>query len=62
MQGYYDTNLFKPNNTISRAEYLKVLLRSFCVDYTKTVTYNISYTDVDKNAWEAKVIAKALEL
>jgi len=54
MQGYYDTNLFKPNNTISRAEYLKVLLRSFCIDYTKTVTYNISYTDVDKNAWEAK--------
>ncbi len=62
MQGYYDTSLFKPNNTISRAEYLKVLLRSFCIDYSKAVTYNISYTDVDKNAWEAKVIAKALEL
>ncbi len=62
IHGYYNTSLFQPNHTISRAEYLKVLLRAFCIDYQDMVTYDISFEDVDKNAWEAKVIAKALKL
>ncbi|MBW7954534.1 S-layer homology domain-containing protein [Candidatus Gracilibacteria bacterium] len=61
-EGYYDTKLFKPKNTISRAEYLKIILRAFCIDYDDVDTSKIPFKDVDKNSWEAKVIAKALEL
>lgn len=62
VQWYYNSELFKPNNSISRSEYLKVLLRAFCIDYSKMMTDKIPFADVDKDAWEAKVIAKALEL
>lgn len=62
VQWYFNTSLFDPRATISRAEYLKVILRAFCIDYSDTITDNIPFTDVDKTSWEAKVIAKALEL
>ncbi len=59
---YYDTKLFKPKNTISRAEYLKIILRAFCMDYDDVDISKIPFEDVNKDNWEAKVIAKALEL
>lgn len=62
VQWYYNSNLFKPNNTISRAEYLKVILRAFCFDYEDEDTSNLPFTDVNKKNWEAKVIAKAYKL
>lgn len=62
VEWYYDTRLFKPENTISRAEYLKILLRAFCIDYEDQDVSKIPFSDVVKENWEAKVIAKALEL
>jgi lactocepin len=58
----YDDDTFRPENPSSRIEYLKMVLRSFNIDYSSANTSGVPFLDVNKNSWEAKVIAKALEL
>lgn len=62
VNGYYWTNQFKPNNTISRSEYLKVVLKALCMDYENIDVSQLPFLDVDKNTWQAKAISKAFEL
>jgi len=58
----YNDETFRPETPSSRIEYLKMVLRSFDIDYSSADTSGLPFLDVNKNSWEAKVIAKALEL
>ncbi len=59
---WYADNTFRPQNPSSRAEYLKMVLRAMNIDYSNANTASLSFSDINKNSWEAKVVAKALEL
>ncbi len=52
--------LFMPQSNTTRTEFLKMTLRIFCKDYSSTGTAGLPFSDVNKNDWKAKVIAKAL--
>ena len=54
--------LFLPNRSITRAEFLKIILRTHCYYYDDEDTSSLEFIDVDKQDWEAKVISKALSL
>jgi hypothetical protein len=56
INGYPD-GTFKPDNNITRAEFIALVNRAF--GYTETTP--ISFTDVNQNAWYALVIAVAVE-
>ena len=52
----YDDNSFRPNNTVTRNEFITMLIRAFDkLDENAEYTF----TDGDKNAWYAKYIASA---
>jgi hypothetical protein len=59
---WYKDNTFNPQQPITRAEYLKIVLRANNIDYSKVDTKILYFTDVDKNSWQAKVVTKATEL
>gem|GEM_PF-2906153 len=54
----YEDGSFQPLKEISRTEFLKVVLISHCYYYRDMDTTTLSYGDVDKLSWQAKVIAK----
>src|SRR5665648_448376 len=56
IKGYPD-GTFKPDNNITRAEFITLVNRAF--EYTKTAP--ISFTDVNQNAWYASAIGVAVE-
>lgn len=56
IKGYSDGS-FKPNNFITRAEFMSLVNRAF--GYTKET--DISFEDVTKDAWYYKDISKAIE-
>lgn len=56
VEGYSDGN-YKPDNTINRAEFLKIVMESSDYDFTGANCY----PDV-KNAWYSKYVCKATEL
>lgn len=56
-----NSNYFKPNENITRAEFLKVLLNSYCIDYSNTEWKN-EFKDVSNLDWKYKVIYKSKEL
>lgn len=58
----YNDNTFRPNTNIKRAEFLKMTLLWAKIDYKNANTSNVTFSDVDKKSWEAKVISKAIEL
>lgn len=58
----YEDGTFRPQNSASRAEYLKIVLRTFNIDYSDVDTSKLTFADVDKNSWIAKVVVKAAEL
>ncbi|MBP1761860.1 MAG: S-layer protein, partial [Firmicutes bacterium] len=51
----YPDNTFKPDNTITRAEFITMINKA----YSFTATAQINYTDVPASAWYATEIAKA---
>lgn len=60
VSGYPDQT-FKPNNTVSKAEFLKILFKAMKVEVEDSVEEN-PYNDVGKNTWFAPYFAKAKEL
>ncbi|MDD5213892.1 MAG: S-layer homology domain-containing protein, partial [Candidatus Gracilibacteria bacterium] len=58
----YSDGKFKPENKASRAEYLKIVLRAMDIDYSDADTSKLTFSDVSKNSWMAKVVVKAAEL
>ena len=59
--GYADGS-FKPEKSASRAEYLKIVLRAMNIDYSNVDTSKLTFKDVEKDSWIAKVVIKAAEL
>lgn len=59
--GYADGS-FKPEKSASRAEYLKIVLRAMNVDYSNADVSKLTFKDVEKDSWMAKVVVKAAEL
>ena len=53
----YDDGSFKPNNTISRAEFIALINRS----YGFTETMPLSFRDIDSSSWVYPEVAKALK-
>lgn len=58
----YEDGTFKPEQNASRAEYLKIVLRGMGIDYSNADTSKLTFADVDKDSWIAKVVVKAVEL
>ena len=55
--GWIDTtNTFRPNDSITRAEFVKIVNRKF----NFTEVEEIEFTDVDKNAWYYEEVKKAV--
>jgi hypothetical protein len=57
----YGDNTFKPNNTVSKAEFLKILFNTMDIEVTGKVAVS-PYSDVDSDTWYAAYFAKAKEL
>ena len=56
--GWIDTtNTFRPNESITRAEFIKVVNRKF----NFTEAEDITFTDVDKDAWYYEEVKKAVK-
>jgi hypothetical protein len=52
--------IFSPESDITRAEFLKIVLKSLCIDYSTTVP-NSQFSDVKNWDWVSKVVTSALE-
>ena len=59
--GGYDDGTFKPDNTINRAEVLKIILQGSSIE-SPDLTGESEFSDVQKDAWFAKFIMKAKEI
>jgi len=57
ISGYSD-GTFKPNNTVNRAEALKMLMLAFNVDVGGP--FQMNFSDVDKSAWYASTLSTAV--
>jgi hypothetical protein len=56
------STLFNPEKSVTRSEFLKMVLRSLCIDYSKeNVSYNSFKVEGEKE-WQAKVVNKAAKL
>ena len=53
---------FKPDNTVTRAEFLKTVMLTNGYDVRSYVGKPSKFKDVDSNSWYAPYLAKALEL
>lgn len=52
---------FEPERGITRAEFLAIVLKSHCYDFSEKVEKTPFY-DVDLNSWQAKVVKKSFDL
>ena len=59
--GGYADGTFKPDNTINRAEVLKIILQGSTID-SPELTVKPEFTDVAQDQWFAKYIMKAKEI
>ena len=55
-------NNFEWNRLISRVEFLKIVLRSHCIEYRNEDPSNLQFTDLDNKTWQAKVVKKSVDL
>lgn len=53
---------FSPKSWTTRAEFLKIVLKTHCYDYQDIETKDINFIDVDKDSWQAKVVKKAKQM
>ncbi len=59
--GGYDDGTFKPDNTINRAEVLKIILQGSSIE-SPELEGESEFSDVQKDVWFAKFIMKAKEI
>ncbi len=55
-------NNFEWKRSISRVEFLKIILRSHCLEYRKEDASDLDFIDLDNTSWKAKVIKKSIDL
>lgn len=58
VDGYSDGS-FGPNQAMTRAEFLKTILISHCYMYADQDTSDLSYVDLAKDSWQAKIVKKS---
>ena len=58
----YPGNVFLPERSITRAEFIKILLKNYGFDPDTVTTYSNHYIDVPKDLWFAPYIERAFEL
>jgi len=54
--------VFEPWRDTTRSEFLKIALRAYCYEYINEDPSSLTFTDVDKASWQARVIKKAVDL
>lgn len=52
--------IFAPKSNTTRSEFLKMTLKLFGKDYSTTDVSSLTFSDVSKTSWQAKVVAKAV--
>lgn len=58
----YPGNLFRPEKSITRAEFIKILLKNYDFDPDTITEYSYHYIDVPEDFWFAPYIQRAFEL
>ncbi|MDD4151101.1 MAG: S8 family serine peptidase [Candidatus Gracilibacteria bacterium] len=58
IKGYSD-NTFKPDNAITRAEYLSILMKALNIKVDSSITKSINFSDIENNSWQIKYAEKA---
>jgi len=58
----YDNGHFQPENAITRAEFIKMLLANYQVDPDSVDTLSFPYQDVPEESWFAPYVQKAYEI
>ena len=53
---------FEADRHMSRIEFIKIVLRSHCIEYRNEDTSALSFDDLDNATWQAKVAKKSLDL
>jgi len=54
--------VFEPWRETTRTEFLKIALRAYCYEYINEDPSSLTFTDVDKAVWQAKVIKLGADL
>lgn len=57
-----EDKMFRPQDNITRAEFLKILLREDCIDYSNADAGTLHFSDIQKDTWVAKVVEKSVSL
>jgi len=58
----YEDGSFRPEQGVTRTEFLKILLKTHCHDYNNERVTSLKYIDVDVNSWQARVIQRSEKL
>lgn len=56
---WYSDNTFKPDNAITRAEYLSILMKALNIKVDSSITKSINFSDIENNSWQIKYAEKA---
>lgn len=59
---WYTDQTFRPNNNITRIEYLKMVIKWLGIEYLSYVWKKNPFWDVADDSWQSPIVAKALEL
>jgi len=57
-----ESKVFEPNRSATRSEYVKMILRALCIDYSGENSTLDDFNDGAVDSWQAKVVNKAAEL
>lgn len=60
--GIPESTVFQPNRSSTRAEYVKMILRALCIDYSDMNSTLDDFSDGAVDSWQAKVVNKAADL
>ena len=53
---------FENFREMSRVEFLKIVIRSHCLEYRNEDTSSLNFWDLDNSDWQAKVVKKSIDL
>ena len=57
-----ESKSFQPNRSATRSEYIKMILRALCIDYSSMNSTLDEFADGAVDPWQAKVFNKAVDL
>jgi len=57
-----ESKAFQPSRFASRSEFIKMVLRALCIDYSDMSSSLDNFSDTETDSWQAKVVNKAADL